>query len=102
MAAKSNLKRVVLELGGKSPTLIFDDADIAQAAADTAMSIRLLSGQACVANSRIYVQDTVADKFKAEFKKHFTNAQIGDPLDPATTHGPQADEIQFNRSDHSV
>lgn len=97
MAAKSNLKRVILELGGKSPTLIFDDADIPQAAAETAMSIRLVSGQACVANSRLYVQDSIADKFKAEFKKHFTNAQIGDPLDPSTTHGPQADEIQYNR-----
>lgn len=97
MAAKSNLKRVILELGGKSPTLIFDDADIEQAAAETTMSIRMISGQACVANSRIYVQENVADKFKAAFKKHFMNATYGDPLDPTTTHGPQADEIQYNR-----
>jgi aldehyde dehydrogenase (NAD+) len=96
-AAKSNLKKVVLELGGKSPTIIFDDADLEKAAIDTAFSIRFVAGQACVANSRIYVQDTCADAFKKFFTKAFIAYQPGNPLDPATTHGPQADEIQFNR-----
>jgi aldehyde dehydrogenase (NAD+) len=84
-------------LGGKSPTIVFDDADIEQAAKDTAVSITFVSGQACIANSRIYVQDTVADKFKAEFAKAMGNYKAGNPLDPSTTHGPQADEIQFKR-----
>ena len=97
MAAKSNLKRVVLELGGKSPTVIFDDANIEQAAAETAFSIRFVSGQACIANSRIYVQEGVAAKFKKAFAAAFSQFKVGDPLDPATTHGPQADEIQFKR-----
>jgi len=97
MAAKSNLKKVILELGGKSPTIVFEDADIEQAAAETAHSIRFVSGQACVANSRIYVQDTVADKFKTAFAKALADFKAGNPLDPATTHGPQADEIQFKR-----
>lgn len=97
MAATSNLKRVILELGGKSPTIIFDDADIEKAAAETAFSISFVSGQACVANSRIYVQEGVADKFKAAFAKAFAQFKAGDPLDPTTTHGPQADEIQFKR-----
>lgn len=97
-AASSNLKTVILELGGKSPAVIFDDADLDQAAADTMFSIQFMSGQACMANSRIYVQDTVAEKFKASFKKQFTAAaKSGDPLDSTVTHGPQADKIQFER-----
>jgi aldehyde dehydrogenase (NAD+) len=84
-------------LGGKSPTIVFDDADIEQAARDTVFSITFISGQACIANSRIYVQDTVVDKFKAEFHKIMSTYKPGNPLDPTTTHGPQADEIQFKR-----
>jgi len=97
MAAKSNLKRVLLELGGKSPTIVFEDADIEKAAAETAFSIRFVSGQACIANSRIYVQDTVADRFRKTFAEVFKQIKVGNPLDPETTHGPQADEIQFKR-----
>jgi len=96
-AAKSNLKRVILELGGKSPTVIFSDANIEQAAVETAVSIGFVSGQACVANSRIYVQDTVAAKFKKAFTAAFSNFKAGNPLDPETTHGPQADAIQHKR-----
>lgn len=96
-AASSNLKTVILELGGKSPALVFDDADLDQAAAETQHGIQMLSGQVCMANSRIYVQDTVAEKFKASFKKIFSSAKMGDPTDPAVNHGPQADKIQFER-----
>lgn len=96
-AASSNLKTVILELGGKSPALIFEDADLEQAAAQTQYSIQMMSGQACMANSRIYVQDTVAGKFKESFKKIFGSSKLGDPLDPETTQGPQADKIQFER-----
>lgn len=52
-SAKSNLKKVILELGGKSPTIVFDDADIEQAAADTALSITFVSGQACKRGKRV-------------------------------------------------
>ena len=97
MAAKSNLKRVQLELGGKSPTIVFEDTDIEKAAAETAFSIRFVSGQACIANSRIYVQDTIADRFRKAFAEAFKQIKVGNPLDPETTHGPQADEIQFKR-----
>lgn len=96
-AAKSNLKKVILELGGKSPTIVFDDADIEQAAADSATSIYFISGQACIASSRIYVQEGVAEKFKAAFKQAMGYFKPGNPLDMATTHGPQADKIQFER-----
>lgn len=96
-AASSNLKKVVLELGGKSPALVFEDADIAKAAGETAGSMTMLMGQACIANSRVYVQDTVADKFKEAFIANFKAAKKGDPLLPETQQGPQADEIQHER-----
>ncbi|KAH9883015.1 hypothetical protein J1614_000382 [Plenodomus biglobosus] len=94
-AAKSNLKQVYLELGGKSPAIIFDDADLETAVKQTAYSVQWNSGQVCMANSRVYVQDTVADKyielFKAYFEKEVT---IGDPLAKGINHGPLADEAQ--------
>jgi len=96
MSARSNLKNVTLELGGKTPAIIFDDADLSVAVPATQFSIQWNSGQVCMANSRIYVQEGIAEKFKEEFKKVFTNAKIGDPLDKSINHGPQADKIQFN------
>ncbi|KAH6632912.1 aldehyde dehydrogenase [Boeremia exigua] len=94
-AAQSNLKNVMLELGGKSPAIVFDDSDIDLAAAETKNSIQWNSGQSCMANSRIYVQDTVADRFISVFKKNFEAITIGDPTNNATDHGPMADEVQF-------
>lgn len=96
-ASSSNLKKVILELGGKSPTLIFEDADVARAAADTAQSVLFNSGQTCMAGTRIYVQESVAETFKSEFVKIFSAARKGDPLLPSTEIGPQADKIQFER-----
>ncbi|KAF2208532.1 hypothetical protein CERZMDRAFT_114512 [Cercospora zeae-maydis SCOH1-5] len=97
MAATSNLKRVVLELGGKSPAIIFEDADIVKAASATSASMQMLMGQACVANSRIYVQESVAENFKEAFVAMFKAAKKGDPLLPETQQGPQADQIQHER-----
>ncbi|KAI9683463.1 MAG: hypothetical protein M1822_006003 [Bathelium mastoideum] len=97
VAAKSNLKRVLLELGGKSPTLIFEDADLAKAAMETQFSMIFNSGQVCIANSRVYVQESVANEFRAAFVKAFQEQKRGDPLDPTTTQGPQADDIQYER-----
>ena len=93
-AAKSNLKTVLLELGGKSPAIVFDDADFEAAVNATAESIKMNSGQICMANSRIYVQDTIAERFISAFKDRFAAVSMGDPLDTATNHGPQADGIQ--------
>ncbi|KAJ0415334.1 Aldehyde/histidinol dehydrogenase [Aspergillus carlsbadensis] len=95
-AAKSNLKNVIFELGGKSPAVVFPDADLAKAARETAYSIQWNSGQVCMANSRIYVHASVADKFVALFKERFRDVAMGDPTDPSVNHGPQADEIQYN------
>ncbi|KAF2178990.1 aldehyde dehydrogenase-like protein [Zopfia rhizophila CBS 207.26] len=93
-AAKSNLKQVMLELGGKSPAVIFEDADIASAVKETVYSIQWNSGQVCMANSRVYVQDTIADKYIQLFKEQFQAVAMGDPLEKGVNHGPQADEVQ--------
>ncbi|KAL4929489.1 aldehyde dehydrogenase family protein [Aspergillus undulatus] len=96
-AAASNMKVVHLELGGKSPALIFDDADLESAAQQTQFSVQFLSGQTCMANSRIYVQESVAEKFLALFKEKFAAASLGNPLEKTTSHGPQVDELQYER-----
>lgn len=95
-SAKSNLKAISLELGGKSPAVIFEDADLDAAAAATQHSIQTTSGQTCMANSRIYVQDTVADRFIEVFKTKFAAVNIGDPTLPETNHGPLADKLQYD------
>lgn len=94
-AAKSNLKKVVLELGGKSPAIIFEDANIEKAVRETSSSMQWNSGQVCMANSRIYVQKSVAARFIETFKKQFADVKHGDPTEPGTTMGPQADEVQY-------
>jgi acyl-CoA reductase-like NAD-dependent aldehyde dehydrogenase len=93
-AAQTNLKAVMLELGGKSPAIIFDDADLEDAAKQTAHSAQSNSGQVCMSNSRVYVQDTIADKFIEAFKTHLSDIVMGDPLEKGVNHGPQADATQ--------
>ncbi|KAH8814892.1 aldehyde dehydrogenase [Xylogone sp. PMI_703] len=95
-AARSNLKAVYLELGGKSPAIIFEDADIEKAVHDTQFSIQWNSGQVCMANSRIYVQDTIFQKFVTLFKEKFGSVSIGDPTQKEVNHGPQADKQQHD------
>jgi aldehyde dehydrogenase (NAD+) len=94
-AAKSNLKKVVLELGGKSPAIIFEDANIEKAVKETAHSVQWNSGQVCMANTRIYVQKSVAPAYLESFKKQFPAITHGDPTNKDTTMGPQADEVQY-------
>ncbi|KAK4051570.1 hypothetical protein OIV83_002710 [Microbotryomycetes sp. JL201] len=93
-AAESNLKDVALELGGKSPAIVFDDADLDTAIPACDFSIRWNSGQICMANSRIYVHKNIAEEFKKRFIASFGSYKHGDPLDPETGMGPQADAIQ--------
>ncbi|KAF5019530.1 hypothetical protein F66182_8472 [Fusarium sp. NRRL 66182] len=95
-AAKSNLKKVILELGGKSPAIIFEDADLDQAVKDTMHSIQINSGQVCMANSRVYVQDTIADRYIEAAKKALAAVKAGDPTKDGVNHGPQADKTQYD------
>jgi len=99
-ATKSNLKKVTLELGGKSPLIVFQDANLAKAAEAAAKSILLNSGQACIASSRIYVHKSVVKEFCKRFcnylKELGENPPTGnDPQAPTTRRGPQATKTQF-------
>ena len=99
MAAKSNLKRVTLELGGKSPAVVFDDADLENAITWCVNAITANTGQVCFAASRVYVQEGIYDRFvegyKAAMEQRATLA--GDPDAEGTILGPLVDKSQFER-----
>ncbi|KAL1933331.1 hypothetical protein VTP01DRAFT_7421 [Rhizomucor pusillus] len=96
-AAETNLKKVTLELGGKSPNIIFDDADLDQAVKWAHMGIFFNHGQCCCAGSRIYVQEGIYDKFLAKFKEYTAQTRVGDPFDESTFQGPQISQTQYDR-----
>ncbi|KAF4469421.1 aldehyde dehydrogenase [Fusarium albosuccineum] len=97
-AAESNLKNVTIELGGKSPLIIFDDADLQKAATASALSILTNSGQACIASSRVYVQSSIVEGFTQALKDSLSRlGSSGDPLAAGTLRGPQVDQLQFRR-----
>ncbi|KAF2104085.1 putative aldehyde dehydrogenase [Rhizodiscina lignyota] len=100
-AAKSNLKRVSLELGGKSPSIIFDDADLETAVTKSAQGVLVNTGQVCAMASRIFVQEGIADQFIGALKGALEGASasgaIGDPMNKNTMVGPVADKAQFDR-----
>ncbi len=87
-AASGSLKRVTLELGGKSPNLVFSDADLKRSAAGVARSIFRSQGQSCVAGSRLLIDRRIADEFLALLLEQVSKIRIGDPLDAATEYGP--------------
>ncbi|GAA5931080.1 hypothetical protein JCM3775_000794 [Rhodotorula graminis] len=87
-AAKSNLKKVTLELGGKSPSLVFPSADLEEAANWSALGIFYNSGQDCTAGSRILVHEDVHDAFVEKFAEKARACAIGNPLDESTSFGP--------------
>jgi acyl-CoA reductase-like NAD-dependent aldehyde dehydrogenase len=98
-AAQSNLKRVTLELGGKSPACVFEDANLENALTWTVNAILARSGQVCVAATRVYVQRSVAKKFiysYVEKLKEATN-RLGDPQDQSTGLGPLVDNLALER-----
>jgi aldehyde dehydrogenase (NAD+) len=96
-AASSNLKKVTLELGGKSPNIVFDDADIDNAISWVNFGIFFNHGQCCCAGSRIYVQEGVYDKFVQRFKERAQKNVVGDPFAEDTFQGPQVSKVQFDR-----
>jgi len=85
MAADSNLKNVSLELGGKSPAVIFDDANLQDAVRYTHFAINHNSGQHCQANSRVLVHESISDQYIEELKALMSNIRIGDPADTSTS-----------------
>lgn len=97
-ATKSNLKRVTLELGGKSPAIIFQDANLTNAVFHSSTTFLRNSGQVCVAASRVLVQEDIAPKFIEALKTAFLEAvsKIGDPSSEKTVFGPLADKKHFD------
>ncbi|XP_024966785.1 aldehyde dehydrogenase family 2 member C4-like isoform X2 [Cynara cardunculus var. scolymus] len=96
-SATSNLKTVSLELGGKSPLIIFDDADVDQAA-DLALFGSLANkGEICVCSSRVFVQEGIYDELMKKLVEKAKTWIVGDPFDPSTCQGPQVDKKQYER-----
>ncbi|OJJ54350.1 hypothetical protein ASPSYDRAFT_211289 [Aspergillus sydowii CBS 593.65] len=99
MAAESNLKRVTLELGGKSPAVVFDDCNLDNAVTWCVNAITANSGQVCFAASRVYVQEGISDEFTKRYKAALEERakKINDPEKDDTLMGPLVDEAQFRR-----
>jgi aldehyde dehydrogenase (NAD+) len=97
VAAKTNLKRVTLELGGKSPNIILADADMDHAVEQSHFALFFNMGQCCCAGSRTYVQESIYDEFVRRSVERAKKRQVADPFDPKSDHGPQIDQEQFNK-----
>ena len=96
-AAKSNLKRVSLELGGKSPNVVFADADMDAAVEGAYFGLFFNQGQCCCAGSRLFVEERIHDQFVEKLLKKAKSQKVGDPFDPETTQGPQVSQEQCDR-----
>ena len=96
-AASSNLKRVTLELGGKSPNIVFSDADISQALAGAHFGLFFNQGQCCCAGSRLFVEARIYDDFVERSVALAKARVVGDPLNERTEQGPQVDHDQFKK-----
>ena len=97
-----NLAFTTLELGGKSPVLVFADADLESAANAVVAGIFAASGQSCVAGSRLFVEESVRDKLLAILTQKARRIRIGDPQDPATEMGPLATARQLEHIEQVV
>ncbi|KAM4057369.1 aldehyde dehydrogenase family protein [Hirsutella rhossiliensis] len=96
-SARTNLKKVTVELGGKGPSIVFADASWENALLHTTMGITVHNGQICAAGSRIYVQDEIYDRYVAEFSARTKDSVAGDPLLDSTTKGPLVSAGQKSR-----
>jgi acyl-CoA reductase-like NAD-dependent aldehyde dehydrogenase len=100
--SSATVKRLVLELGGKNPFIILDDADI-DLAAEKAMTSQLRnSGQICASPGRYYVSDRKHDEFVAKFVEAAKKFRVGDPLDPATNMGPMVSAEHRDQVEHYI
>lgn len=96
-AAKSNLKRVTLELGGKSPNIVFADADMDEAIQGAHNALFFNQGQCCNAGSRLFVEEKCYDEFVAKSVERAKQRVVGNPFDSNTQQGPQVDKDQFDK-----
>ena len=93
-SGQSNLKRTFLELGGKSPNIVFPDANLAKAAAGAAVAVFYNGGQTCTAGTRLIVHESIRDEFIEQVIAQAGGWAPGNPLDPATAMGPMIDRAQ--------
>ncbi|MEK6676126.1 MAG: aldehyde dehydrogenase family protein [Planctomycetota bacterium] len=96
-AGRSNLKRVTLELGGKSPNIIFADADVENAAKNAYFALFFNQGQCCCAGSRLFVEKKIHGDVVNIVTDRAKKQRVGDPFDQATTQGPQVSQEQFEK-----
>jgi aldehyde dehydrogenase (NAD+) len=96
-SAADTLKRVTLELGGKSPNIVFADADLDAAVDGAILGLYLNQGQCCCAGSRLFVQEPVYDQMVERLASLTQARKLGDPFDPDTQQGPQVDKAQFDK-----
>ncbi|XP_024423486.1 retinal dehydrogenase 2 [Desmodus rotundus] len=96
-AGRSNLKRVTLELGGKSPNIIFADADLDYAVEQAHQGVFFNQGQCCTAGSRIFVEESIYEEFVRRSVERAKRRIVGSPFDPTTEQGPQIDKKQYNK-----
>jgi aldehyde dehydrogenase (NAD+) len=96
-AAQTNLKRVTLELGGKSPNIVFSDADMDKAIEGSHFALFFNQGQCCCAGSRTFVERKAYDQFVERSVERAKRRTVGDPFSPDTEQGPQVDLDQFNK-----
>jgi aldehyde dehydrogenase (NAD+) len=96
-AGRSNMKRVTLELGGKSPNIIFADADFDEAVEGAHMGLFSNQGQSCCAGSRVFVEKTIYDRFVEKSVARARKRVVGDPFDSKTDQGPVVNQTQMER-----
>ncbi|MGE7607870.1 aldehyde dehydrogenase family protein [Peribacillus frigoritolerans] len=94
-AATKNLKPVSLELGGKSPNIVFDDANLEDAVNGAMFGIYFAQGQVCASGSRLFVQESIYDKFMDRFASKVQSIRVGNPLEATTQMGPQVSAQQL-------
>ncbi|PSL18177.1 5-carboxymethyl-2-hydroxymuconate semialdehyde dehydrogenase [Shimia abyssi] len=91
------LKRMHLELGGKNPVIVFDDADLERALDAVIFMIYSINGERCTSSSRLLVQDTIREEFEARLVERVNNIKVGNPLDPDTEVGPLVTQEHFSK-----
>lgn len=96
-ASAGDVKRLTLELGGKSPNIVFPDANLDLAVPAALRGFSMLSGQICIAGTRLFVQRDFKDEFVDRLAEHAASVTVGDPFDPATTLGPLVSREQLDR-----
>jgi aldehyde dehydrogenase (NAD+) len=95
--ALETMKRCTFELGGKSPNIVFADADLESAVEGAHFGLYFNQGQCCCAGSRLFVEEKIHDEFVDRLKAKNADRKLGDPFDPATEQGPQIDKAQFDK-----